>query len=453
MDSNQEAANLAQIENTRLSRKLVNIGYATLIVCAIGTAFAGWAVLRSPDTAQAPPTRGGSMVSWIWLPAIILGTSSLVLAITLLIVAFRQWRYKKLAKHTAQLQSELTKAKSQWEQPDEKRLQLLAKEDREEIQEAVVVRGVHFRNEIEYGKRYVDFVFSVHNESHYDIAIDDKLGEGQIIFNKEKLVKGKEIVDHSAQNVPARSSGYFTIRQYLDSGDIDLIKSASGDRLFEFHDVKVKIKGAGTSKRLIQEKELRIVCYLSKENPFWRNYNGPFRSRFNGEIVGTIREVFFQSQFDVGNFTVGQDYAYDLFFVLHVYLVNHGAPTSIERFKLSVRVGDQVYEAERQPLAGLRIRRNGETDFKSLDDVEELNGVSFADDARNGWLRFRVPDVKRYQEDKPKLELELDAIDKNEDANRLRVISQSKWLGHAMFQRDNILGSDEWAENQRTTNT
>ena len=84
--------------------------------------------------------------------------------------------------------------------------------------------------------------------------------------------------------------------------------------------------------------------------------------------------------------------------------------------------------------------------------MEELNGVSFADDARNGWFLFRVPAVKRYQEDKPKLELQLDAIDKNEDPNRLRVVSESKWLGHAMFQGDYILGSDEWAENQRTTN-
>jgi hypothetical protein len=141
----------------------------------------------------------------------------------------------------------------------------------------------------------------------------------------------------------------------------------------------------------------------------------------------------------------------DLFFVLHVYLLNHGAPTTIERFKLTVRAGNQVYEAERQPLTGFRIKRNGETDFKTLNDVEELNGVSFVDDARNGWLRFRVRDVKRYQEDKPPLELELDAIDKNEDSNRLRVISESRWLGHAMFQGDYVLGSEEWAENQRTT--
>jgi hypothetical protein len=326
---------------------------------------------------------------------------------------------------------------------------LIATHDKEEIEEVVVVRGVQFRNEIEYGQRHVDFVFAVHNQSNYEITIDKSLGEGNIIFDKQPLVKGKEIVEYRAENIPARCSGDFSVRQYLDSGDIEAIRTASADRQFQFHNLKIKIKGGAGFEPFVDEKKLRIEAYLTKDHPVWVNYNGPFRSRFNGELVGTIREVFFQSGFDLDNFSAGEDYAYDLFFVLHVYLLNHGAPTTIERFRLTVRVGDQVYEAERQPLTGFRIKRNGETDFKTLTDVEELNGVSFADDARNGWLRFRVRDVKRYQEDKPKLELALDAIDKNEDPNRLRVISESRWLGHAMFQGDHILGPDEWAENQR----
>lgn len=93
MDS-QEAANLAQIENTRLSRKLVNIGYATLIVCALGTGFAAWAVLRSPDTSEAPSTGGGFMLIK-WLPVIILGFCSLTLAVALFVISFRRWKYGK----------------------------------------------------------------------------------------------------------------------------------------------------------------------------------------------------------------------------------------------------------------------------------------------------------------------------------------------------------------------
>lgn len=94
MDSSQEAANRATVENTILSRKLVNIGYATLVVCAIGTLFAVWAVLRSPDASQAPSTGGGFM--WLkWLPVIILGSCSLTLAVALFVVSFRRLKYGK----------------------------------------------------------------------------------------------------------------------------------------------------------------------------------------------------------------------------------------------------------------------------------------------------------------------------------------------------------------------
>jgi hypothetical protein len=288
MDSNQEAANLAQIKSYRLNIWLLIIA----IIQIVSPYFVIWFSRRN----QAPPTSPGTVFMVTGgIPIMLLVCSSAVTSIALIIVATKRLRTKRLLGELKRLETELTHATAKWEQPDQKMLQLLSKEDREEIQEAVVVRGVQFRNEIEYSKRYVDFVFAIHNESHYDIAIDDKLGEGQIVFNKERLVKGKEIVDHSAQNVPPRSSGHFTIRQYLDAGDIDLIKSASGDRQFEFHDVKVKIKGGATSKGLIEKNDLRIDCYLSKENPTCRNYNGPFLSRFNGELVGMIREVFFQS--------------------------------------------------------------------------------------------------------------------------------------------------------------
>lgn len=52
----------------------------------------------------------------------------------------------------------------------DKRLYLIAEQDRAEIQDAVIVCGVQFRNEIEFGKRYVDFVFSIFNQSLYEIT-------------------------------------------------------------------------------------------------------------------------------------------------------------------------------------------------------------------------------------------------------------------------------------------
>lgn len=117
MDSNQEAANLAQIENVRLSRTMLKLMWASLAVSAICAIFAAWPLLRPSTASQAaPPAAGGdSMLSWMWIPAIVLGASSLVLTATLLIVAFKQWRYKKLARTTAQLHSDLNTAQSELE--------------------------------------------------------------------------------------------------------------------------------------------------------------------------------------------------------------------------------------------------------------------------------------------------------------------------------------------------
>jgi hypothetical protein len=107
----QEAANLAQIENTRLSRRMVYTGYATLIVCTIGTAVAVWVAMRQPDASQTPPAGGGFMLMK-WLPVILLGSSSLVVAAALLVVAFRQWRFKPLREANSRLEADLAKANS-----------------------------------------------------------------------------------------------------------------------------------------------------------------------------------------------------------------------------------------------------------------------------------------------------------------------------------------------------
>lgn len=106
--STQKTANLAQIENPQNSREMLNLTRASVVFGAISAICAIIAVWPSPD-------RGGSMINWIWIPAIILGLGSLSTATALVIVAFKRWRYKKLAKLTAQLQGELTQAKSDLE--------------------------------------------------------------------------------------------------------------------------------------------------------------------------------------------------------------------------------------------------------------------------------------------------------------------------------------------------
>lgn len=249
-------------------------------------------------------------------------------------------------------------------------------------------------------------------------------------------------VNNKAQNLPARVPGHFTVRQYLDAGDINALTTASDDRLFGLHNLKIKIKGGADFEQIVTAKRLQFSCSLSKQYPIWLNYDGQFRSKFNGEIGGYIGEVYFQSRLNLFKSHVGnQDKFYDLFFVMYTYIANHGAPMSIERFRLVLIVDGVSYEGQRQPLSGFHVIR---PEVKAaLSDIEDQNDVILTD-TRRGWVRFVVRGVKRYEEDKPELSVELDVINKNEDAHRLKPLPQSEWRGHSQNQESYISGTQEW---------
>jgi hypothetical protein len=287
MDSNQEAANFAQIENTRLSRKLVNIGYATLGVCAIGTVFAAWAVLRSPDTSQAPPTGGGSMINWIWIPAIILGTCSLLLAAALLIVAFKQWRYKKLSKRTAQLQNDLAQAMTDLEHEQSKPKSVLAsgeienfkaqlEADKARITDLVRVCAVYYVPQFNVNDRlqtFIDFTFYIFNNSLHDIVTSETL-PGYIQFGTlgDRFSRACEIESKKPTLCRARGDCRVTVRQYVDKHEIDLIEAADNMYFWFEH--------LGTTFKLAKEPQgegiaLRTNQTVETKKGLWHIYDIP----------------------------------------------------------------------------------------------------------------------------------------------------------------------------------
>jgi hypothetical protein len=103
MDIQEEAA-LAQIESVRINRKMLKAMYASLLVGVLCAIFAAWAVFRPPD---APSDGGGGMRGWIWIPAIILGTSALVLTITLIVAARKLRVNKRLTADLGKLEDSL----------------------------------------------------------------------------------------------------------------------------------------------------------------------------------------------------------------------------------------------------------------------------------------------------------------------------------------------------------
>lgn len=323
-----------------------------------------------------------------------------------------------------------------------KRLIAIANNDAADIQEAVIVTGVQFRNEIEYYKRYVDFAFVVFNQSVYDISIDDQLGEGDIIFDKQPLVGVKRIEENKAQNVRPRTTGSFTVRQHLDSGDIDAIKKARGDRRFEFHNLRIKLKGGHDFESVVKEKRLRFEFGLTKDDPVYFNYNGPFRTLFNNPISGRINLVYFTHEADLVNSKAG-DIRDSLYFIMHVYIANHSKPTSIDRFRLTLHADGQSYEGKRLPLTDCRWIRQGAEEHLSERDIESQNDVTLTD-TRRGWLQFAVHGVKGAEHGT--LATALDIIDKDNGANRLNSLSQNKWNKNSMEQESYINGPAVWQQ-------
>lgn len=94
MDS-QEAANLAQIQNTKLSRWLV-----VLAIIQIVSPFVYLWLSKPPDPATKP---AGGIVMPPWLPAAFFVSSFVVTTIALLVVASKRWRNKNLKSEISSL--------------------------------------------------------------------------------------------------------------------------------------------------------------------------------------------------------------------------------------------------------------------------------------------------------------------------------------------------------------
>jgi heme/copper-type cytochrome/quinol oxidase subunit 2 len=465
MESSQEAANQANIKTARLTFWIL-ILTVVLVLIGILTLFF---LIYPPSASQAPLSPEGGLVKTL----IIVLSSSIVLATSaLLIAAFRLLKLKRLATEISKLtqtnkdlRQEVTDRDNTIEErraefaalqaanqkltnelalaTPNKRLVTIANNDAAEIQNVVTVTGVQFRNEIEYGQRYIDFVFAIFNQSLYDISIDDELGEGDIIFNKHPLVSRKRIEENKAQNIQPRTPGHFTVRQFLDSGDIDAIKRANSDRRFEFHNLKIKIKGGAGFEGNVREKRLQFEGSLSKEYPTWFNYDGPFRSRFNASIGGRINMVYFKHELDVVNTAILQDSRVTFYFILHIYIANHGAPTGIDRFRLILKAGEETHEGKRLPLTDCHWIRPGAEEHLSERDIESQSDATLTD-TRRGWLQFVVHRVKEI--DQSSLEIALDVIDKEDDANRLNSLPQDKWIESSIKNESYINGPGIWQQ-------
>lgn len=149
----------------------------------------------------------------------------------------------------------------------------IAEADKQGIQNAVKIRGIDFRNEIEPGRiPYVDFVFSVSNQSVYEITVDDAV-DGYIRFHNEELTREKKIVETTAHDCQIRDKCFFTIRQWLSQEQADFImQDRNSERPFWFDNLIITVRG-GSNFPDITPRRLEIPGYVSRKDTRWWNAN------------------------------------------------------------------------------------------------------------------------------------------------------------------------------------
>jgi hypothetical protein len=136
---------------------------------------------------------------------------------------------------------------------------------------------------------------------------------------------------------------------------------------------------------------------------------------------------------------------FDYHFIINVYMVNHGAVTTIEQFKLTLKSGGHSYDGERE--RDIHDVKEGEMKWRewgagTLADLEKSNDAPL-EGTRNGWLWFVVTGVPST-EDKSGMELELSVIDKDGTPYKLDTSPQSQWEKNPFLHAARMKKAREW---------
>lgn len=155
------------------------------------------------------------------------------------------------------------------------------------------------------------------------------------------------------------------------------------------------------------------ACYLA-----WRDAQRKLAKK-KPDINGEVKTVYFVKIAKLVK-SDSEHMHWDFHFTIHVYLANHGAPTTIEQFKLRLKSNERWYDGEKE----------SDPEFTALgavehDDIEKDNDESL-EHTRRGWLRFVVREVQAAKNES-EMELELYVIDKDKTLYPLTSLPQFKW--------------------------
>jgi hypothetical protein len=152
-----------------------------------------------------------------------------------------------------------------------KQLHEIAEGDKASIKSLVRIVGILYKPD--FGKAYIDFVFSVFNNSLYDIVIDNTIKKGGIRFGEdnEKFYYEPKIEGDKPKYCASRSGTFFILRQAIRAEDIPRFRDTD-DVLLYFYDLEIMFHGVEESTG-IGPTRLETNHYLQTKKGMWRNWD------------------------------------------------------------------------------------------------------------------------------------------------------------------------------------
>lgn len=286
--NSQEAANVAQIQNTRLTRWLL-----LLTIIQIVSPFVFYWLTKPPDSA------GGAIPRPPWLPIVFFAISFVVTTIALLVVASKRWRNDRLTADVSRLEADRTNLRVErqeaWDKAKEannnaleaRRAVVQAKEQQriaetelegvraqlagtksqldnlEWLKEIADTQAMNIQLHVsltevvpedliltgDRSHRRVTLGLRVFNDSVFKISVLADEITGSLGFGDEMLGEGvKAIIDLDRppiENLPRKTGEMLVLDQHLTNAEVDLISRAldDPDAFFWLHGLRIPISG------------------------------------------------------------------------------------------------------------------------------------------------------------------------------------------------------------------
>ncbi|HJP93175.1 MAG TPA: hypothetical protein VJ875_14550 [Pyrinomonadaceae bacterium] len=260
MESNQEAANAANITTAKLTKWLLGFTVALVIIGIVTLLLMAWPLLYSAQLSQ--PSLGDERLVKGWTPIVVLASAITLSAISLFTVAVKRWRNKRLLlqvtalgqdlKECAKLRTdyvnavketndlriqkddvnnELTKRKQELD--GLKTLRDMRSAQAKNIKGHIIITHVNAGDLIldldAENEPCVTVGLKIRNESLFNISIPPKDVKGSLFFANRSLAEPIRVINDLVripiEDLEPFAYGYITLLQPLRVNEIERIQS------------------------------------------------------------------------------------------------------------------------------------------------------------------------------------------------------------------------------------